>query len=105
MKSLNRCRLARAMACRLRVSTLCGIPISFRVFCRLSDVPLVWHDRVCHKTASLFVLDSKEVALGGLPYWKRLVMSHKVRLPYYQLAPTAFRKLLELSNTMHECSL
>src|SRR5690606_17244240 len=32
-------------------------------------------------------------------------MSHKVRLPYQKLAPTAFRKLLELSNTMHECSL
>jgi len=32
-------------------------------------------------------------------------MSHTVRLPYYQLAPAAFRKLLELSNTVHECSL
>ena len=32
-------------------------------------------------------------------------MSQKVRLPYYQLAPTAFRKLLDLSNTMQECSL
>lgn len=32
-------------------------------------------------------------------------MSHAIRLPYYQLVPAAFRKLLELSNTLHECSL
>jgi len=32
-------------------------------------------------------------------------MSHTVRLPYYQLAPSAFRKLVELSSIVHECSL
>ena len=32
-------------------------------------------------------------------------MSHAPRLSYHQLAPEAFRKLLELSNTLHECSL
>lgn len=32
-------------------------------------------------------------------------MSHVVRLPYHELAPAAFRKLLELSNAVHRSSL
>lgn len=32
-------------------------------------------------------------------------MSHSARLPYFKLAPAPFRKLVELSDLLHDCSL